>query len=100
MSKYLIKNNELQGENDDGVIDADGGSKTIVAYADDWGGETAAINIHIGGKDIPLKRQSDGSDLAFTADAAEIIDHVGQGLQVSVTGVDLGNTDNLNIGLF
>lgn len=97
MGKYLVKDNELVNE---GVMDADGGSKTIVAWATNWDGQTAAINIRVGGIDIPLKRQSDGSDLTFTANAAEIIDHVGQGLQVSVTGIALGGTDNVNIGLF
>lgn len=91
--------NNVNGDFDGVGVGADGGAKTVIIRADDFGGGTVTLQ---GSDDNVtfITLTIGGAVATFTANAIRVIDHMGQGSFIRATLTGSTSPSNVRVKIF
>lgn len=85
----------------DGVgIPADGGSKTLAIWADDFGGGSVTIQGSPNGGNTWVTLTYGGNPAIFTENTVRLVNRLGQGMQIRATLTGSTGASNVNADLY
>ncbi len=82
------------------AVESDGAGKLLVVWATDFGSGTVTIQVSPDGGTTWIALLVIGTAVAFTANAAQFLDWIGQGLQIRAVLSGSSGADSVNARLF
>lgn len=82
------------------AIESDGAGKLLIVWATDFGGGTVTVQVSPDGGTTWIALLVIGTAVAFTANAAQFLDRVGQGMQIRAILSGSSGASAVNARLF